>query len=309
MGSKKITNTLIKDINTAKSLPKALLGRLQKIAINTFTYDEETLKKEFNPKRIATNGRLVDAGFRYVPIESIVKAFALKEYDVTKTYRLIERLTDMSSSTVRKHMGKITKRLKNDGILTKKNLEILKENKTKVVNFSKNTKKNISPERLINKNKELLSFFNIPSERLKNKLEDILKNGANQSTEDYLAELYALRMLFLGKAKGEIVTTTTNTLWEVEFDEDRGKYIKKRINVSTSGKQYVNITTTSHLPDEKALVAIRLLDDMILQIEARSQVELTEEDLINKYKEIELKAAKEREEFLNSIIEEGLSID
>ena len=133
---------------------------------------------------------------------------------------------------------------------------------------------------------DILSFFNIPSSSLQAKLNNIQKNGS-QDNKEYLQELYILRELFMAKAKGELATTQTETMYEVEEDEE-GTIVKKSIYKNRTGKQVVNVRTQSFLPDEKSLIAIRLVDDMIRQVESDNSIELTEEELYSlydKYKE------------------------
>jgi len=146
---------------------------------------------------------------------------------------------------------------------------------------------------------KLLTYFNMQPQTLVDKIASI-KDGGKQSVEDYIKELYVLRELFLSKAKGELATTQTETLYEVEELSD-GTVKKKKIYENSKGKKLVTVKTQSYLPDEKSLIALRVLDEMILQAETNNEVEVTEDELVSLYEKYKQEAEEQRKKALGFI--------
>jgi len=212
--------------------------------------------------------------------------------------RYIMKKRNLSRETVRRrHYTKM-------GILKKLdiNLDDIKEQRKDIKEaVEKTAKKQRKINNIVDKVRDFVSFFNISTDGLTNRISEIAQ-AKEVSQEDYIKELYLLRELFIGKARGEITTQQTETLWEVEYDKETGKYIRKQIYKNGKGKQVVSIRTQSYLPDEKSLVAIKVLDEMILQAQSSQNIQLTEEELTQRYIDFIEESNKQRLQILEAEI-------
>lgn len=143
---------------------------------------------------------------------------------------------------------------------------------------------------------QVLNYFNMPSKRLREALAQIDSDGSLPKKE-YINELYTLRQLFLAKAKGEIVTTQTAAHYIVELIN--GEVVKKRLVPRTANNEettdsVMEVRTQSYLPDERALIAIKILDEMILQAESESEVYASESEIIEVHRQALIKSEQDR---------------
>ena len=166
--------------------------------------------------------------------------------------------------------------------------------------IAKNKRYHNQIDNSVKRMKNVISFFNLNSNQLEERLAQIYR-GEEIPQEEYLKELYTLRQLFLAKAKGEIAQTTTNVIYEVEEDEE-GNVYNKKIYVNKNGKKLLNVEYKSQLPDEKALVALRVIDEMIIQASVDNGDTITDEELEKMYDNYLKDINKQRKEYM--LIEE-----
>jgi hypothetical protein len=288
--------TLLKDLKTTYTIPPALKKQLRKHLL-AVDIKENVLIKNINPIINMADGRKRRGGLANAKLSDVCHLLALHDYDVNKALKYVAKKLSLSYANLNRTYGSKLRKIVNE-FDTKELLAELQDLRKK---FGQRNKIKKKQDNAVTKAKELLSYFNIPTTELAKKLEDIKKSG-EQSTQDYLSDLYMLRQLFIAKAKGDITTTQTEALWEVEFDEEIGKYRKKQIYKNSKDKQFITIRTQSHLPDEKAILGVRIIDDLILQVEAREQVELTEADLLLEYERIKQKAEQDRARFADALL-------
>jgi hypothetical protein len=219
------------------------------------------------------------------------------DYDVRKLEKLIAEERGHNLSTVKNKVGNRARR-----ILSNFDVKELKEkrkaNRKELTGFNRQVNTIKEKARVTN---TFLNYFNIKGADLEKTLQEVAEKGS-QNSKDYLQELYALRVLFLAKAKGDIVTKTTNITYEVTEDKE-GNIIKKRVRRTSEGKQYIEEQTKSYLPDEKALVGLKIVDDLILQVETRENVEVTPEELEDMYEQARKRAEEDRKIYIAEIIE------
>jgi hypothetical protein len=234
-----------------------------------------------------------------LPIEQFCIIYNFYDFDLKKVIDRFAKIRDIKRDTIKNKIYIHTAQLNKLGL---NNIDELLEKKKENYEKIKDTlKKQKEVNNIVDKVKDFVSFFNISTDGLTNRIKDIQDKG-NKSKEDYIKELYILRELFIAKAKGELTTQQTETLWEVELDETTNKYVKKQIYKNKANKQVLSIRTQSHLPDEKSLVAIKILDEMILQAESSNDLEITEEEITEKYRNYIRDAEKERQLMLEASI-------
>jgi len=198
----------------------------------------------------------------------------------------------------------------------KSSLTILKTNFKKLFNhyfdvnriideLEKNSKKGKSKDtvsKTIEHAKDLMKFFQIRPKALEEKLE-MIRRGGEISREDELKELFELRQLFLASAKGELTQQTARVTYEITEVDDLGNPTKKRIYKNSEGKQFVHMEYKTTLPDAKALVGVRLIDDMITEASISNGNIISDEDLSKMFESMVMDANKQREDMINRAIE------
>jgi len=184
--------------------------------------------------------------------------------------------------------------------------EVRKEREKRKIERRSMKRKATKERGAIKKTQELMSYFNIPSQGLNERIARIKEKGT-QSQEEYIKELYIMREAFIGKSQGNIATTVTEALWEVETVD--GKLVKKQIYRNNKNKQMMTIKTQSHLPDPASLVAVKILDDLILTAETKNEIEITDEEqteLYIRHLEKSLKEQAEMKERASLLLESNI---
>ena len=269
----------------------------KKILIWTALTSQQICSKKEIKRHFTSLGE--NAKMKYLTLVPLDKwAMALRHFDFIQVdlVRYLVKTRKQAESTIRQVMHKISRELK--ALFGLDYIAKCKEEIQKFKNIKKvNSQADVSS--IVDNLKPVLSIFSVKHEDLKKRLEAIREDGV-QSDEDYLKQLYILRQLFIAKAHGDIVTQQTETLYEVDEDDD-GNIVDKRIYVNKGGKKVVNVKTQSYLPDEKALVGAKIVEEMILQIKNASQTTISTEELENLYEKY-----REKQEILkiNAIIQE-----
>ena len=229
------------------------------------------------------NGNKIPDDFKHFRKGCII--YKANNFDIKKTIDFIYKYKRYTKGTLYKIKGALLRTFEQYYDMAKIKNEITK---------NRNAYQKI--DKSVDRVKKVLNFFNLHSENLKEKLKKIYI-GEDIPQEEYLKELYTLRQLFLAKAKGEITQTTTNVIYEIEEDEN-GNIIKKQVYTNKNGKKLMNVEYKSQLPDEKSLVALRVVDEMIIQASVNNDNTIDDEELemmFNKYLE---DTKKQREEFM-----------
>jgi hypothetical protein len=268
------------------------VAKNEKIIRNLFTKNVRENQIKIILNKTNSNGRKIS--LKALELEDFALLLNYFNYDVkklneyTNKYRGTNTPYGVTNYSVKDNIKKILDIVGVNNIteLPEKKKEYLKE-------MSDITDEVEKIDDKVEKLKSVLSFFSIKTSVFKEKMKTISEKGKIEDDE-YLKELYTLRELFLQKAKGDIVTQQTEILYEIEEDEE-GNILKKRVYKNKNNKQMVTVRTQSYLPDEKSLVAIKLIDEMILQIENSKQIEITEQELVAVYEKIKQETLKQKE--------------
>jgi len=255
---------------------------------------EDEVKKILLMKKSRNNY----VGFKEIPTELKAVVFAYADLEKSKMIKLLEDIRGFKYTTAKLRVNEFIRYLRDKLKISFDEIRAIRDEKKKQLNKYK--RQETQADKIVEKLKGVLSFFNIKSERLKQEL-NLIENDGKIDEKEYLKGLYALRQLFLAKARGEIVTQQVEVLYEIE--EVDGKIVKKQVYENKNGKKIVSVKTQSHLPDEKAIVAMKMIDEMILSVESATQIELTEEELRDTY----LKYLQETEKQRLQLLEEKLS--
>ena len=162
-------------------------------------------------------------------------------------------------------------------------IEVLENNQEK---SEKTTQQAV--DNSVDKNKKILDYLNIHTEKLKNELLSISK-GKDPNDKSLITDYEECLHLFMAKAKGEIVTKSTKRLTNEE-ETIMGIIVDKEF---MSGMY--EITTQSHKPDEKALITTGIVLDIIETLKGKAGDVLTDEEMELEYIKSETKRLEDKE--------------
>lgn len=139
--------------------------------------------------------------------------------------------------------------------------------------------------------KKQISFLNCHSTKLEEQLLEIGKKYSNKT--DLVKEYEQLLVLFLAKARGEIVTQTTKRQVVIERD-DSGNIVSEKNKLNSDNKEAIYIETQSHLPDAQALASTFIINELIETLKGKMGNEATDEELEQSYRKRLQKAQDDR---------------
>jgi hypothetical protein len=247
-----------------------ILKNLKRVTVKKTEADK--IIKTYSAKSLLQGQALKD--FRLYQLAIII---AYNELNIEETFKQIGKISGRKTPTVKKYIYP-----KIQTILSFCDFDAITEERSNIRdNVTSEQKKVTRLNNTVDRLSGVMSFFGIKEQSLKDRMLSISDVGTI-TKEEHLKELYILRELFMGKAKGEIATTQTEATYEIVEDEN-GNIKEKKLHKNRLGKSMMSVKTQSYLPDEKALVAIKLLDEMILQIESSNEIEMTEDELEKLY--------------------------
>ena len=139
--------------------------------------------------------------------------------------------------------------------------------------------------------KKQIRFLNCHSTKLE---AELLKIEEDHTIEtDLVKEYEQLLVLFLAKARGEIVTQNTKRQVVVDRDKD-GNIISEKNKKNKDNEEVVYIETQSHLPDAQALASTFIITELIETLKGKMGNEATDEELEKSYRKRLQKAQDDR---------------
>lgn len=148
----------------------------------------------------------------------------------------------------------------------------------------------------VKKYRHVMDIFNIGKDSLTEALTSI---GEAQMSEEGILKAYKeLYILLMAKAKGELVTRTTNISYKLVDDENDPTGYRKEIVKNSSNEKRLYETTQSHLPDERAFAGALIVLEVIDRMENGNQSVLTNDELEATYDEILEQARLDKQKYL-----------
>jgi hypothetical protein len=233
-----------------------------------------------------------------IDFEDLAMIYRCSNFDFNKMISLIKKYKSVGKTTEAQFKSKFLKIFKHYIKLD----EVLNRIKKSSVEKSKKS----SVEKSVDKTKDLIKFFGIRPQALEDKLRAI-SMGEDISREEVLKEYIELRQLFIASAKGELTTQVVNVLYEITDVDENGNPTKKKIFENTSGKKIINVQYKTTLPDAKALIGVKIMDELIAEASISSKNILDDEELEKLYDSIVMDANEQREKMIHRAITKDLS--
>lgn len=170
-------------------------------------------------------------------------------------------------------------------------IEIHRERNKNKIKIKKVTTKEVI-KNVIDNSRKQISFLNCHTTQLEKQLQGI---SDNSNGIDILKEYEELLVIFIAKARGEIVTKTTKRAVIVERD-DNDNIISEKTRLNSDNKELVYIETQSHLPDAQALASTFVVSEILETLKGKMGNEATDDELEKSYRERLQKSQDQRKE-------------